>query len=54
MPSSLHAAARRASSVASGQTATTNRTIVNWDVAAADLRTLKNRAHEEWIKIASK
>ena len=42
------------SSVASGQTATTNRTIVNWDVAAADLRTLKNRAHEEWVKIASK
>jgi hypothetical protein len=40
--------------VASGQTATTNRTIVNWDVAAADLKALKNRAHEEWVKIASK
>lgn len=42
------------SSVASGQTAATNRTIVNWDVAAADLKALKNRAHEEWVKIASK
>ncbi len=42
------------SSVASGQSATTNRTIVNWDVAAADLKALKNRAQEEWVKIASK
>ena len=42
------------SSVADGQTATANRTIVNWDVAAADLRALKARAHEEWAKIASK
>lgn len=42
------------SSVAGGQTATTNRTIVNWDVAAADLKAIKNRAHEEWVKIASK
>lgn len=42
------------SSVASGQTAATNRTIVNWDVAAADLKALKNRAHEEWVKLASK
>jgi hypothetical protein len=42
------------SSVAGGQTATANRTIVNWDVAAADLRALKARAHEEWTKIASK
>ncbi len=42
------------SSVAGGQTATANRTIVNWDVAAADLRALKARAHEEWAKIASK
>jgi hypothetical protein len=41
------------SSVASGQ-ATTNRTIVNWDVAAADWKALKTRAHEEWTKIASK
>ena len=42
------------SSVASGQTAAANRTIVNWDVAAADWKTLKARAHEEWVKIASK
>lgn len=42
------------SSVANGQTASANRTIVNWDVAAAEWKTLKTRAHEEWIKIASK
>ena len=42
------------SSVANGQTAAANRTIVNWDVAAADWKTLKTRAHEEWVKIASK
>ena len=49
------------SSVASGQTATANRTLVNWDVAAADwqaLKTgaynLKTRANEQWSKIASK
>jgi type II secretory pathway component PulJ len=42
------------SNVASGQAAAANRTIVNWDVAAADLKALKARAHEEWTKIASK
>lgn len=42
------------SSVANGQTAAASRTIVNWDVAAADWKTLKTRAHEEWVKIASK
>ena len=42
------------SSVANGQVATANRTIVNWDVAAADWKILKTRAHEEWAKIASK
>ena len=42
------------SSVASGQAATANRTLVNWDVAAADWKALKARAHEEWVKIASK
>jgi len=42
------------SSVASGQAAAANRTIVNWDVAAADWKALKARAHEEWVKIASK
>ncbi|HKU05559.1 MAG TPA: hypothetical protein VJR30_05785 [Bradyrhizobium sp.] len=42
------------SSVASGQTAAANRTLVNWDVAAADWKAFKTRAHEEWVKIASK
>jgi hypothetical protein len=42
------------SSVANGQSAAANRTLVNWDVAAADWKALKTRAHEEWVKIASK
>jgi hypothetical protein len=42
------------SSVANGETAAANRTIVKWDVAAADWKALKARAHEEWVKIASK
>ena len=41
------------SSVASGQ-ATTNRTIVNWDVAKADWDKLKTRAHEDWVRISSR
>jgi hypothetical protein len=42
------------SSVANGQIAQANRTIVNWDVAAADWTKLKNRAQEDWVKISSK
>jgi hypothetical protein len=42
------------SSVANGQVAQANRTIVNWDVAAADWSKLKTRAHEDWVKISSK
>ena len=42
------------STVASGQVAQSNRTIVNWDVAAESWKVLKTRAHEEWVKIASK
>ena len=42
------------SSVANGQVAQANRTIVNWDVAASDWGKLKNRAHEDWVKISSK
>jgi hypothetical protein len=49
------------SSVANGQAATANRTLVNWDVAAADWQALKTSAHnlktradEQWSKIASK
>jgi hypothetical protein len=42
------------SSVASGQNASSNRTIVNWDVAAADWQALKTRLHEDWIKLSSR
>ena len=42
------------STVASGQTAQPNRTIVNWDVAATDWDALKLRAHQDWIKLSSK
>ena len=42
------------SSVANGQVAQSNRTIVNWDVAAADWAKLKTRAHDDWVKISSK
>ncbi len=44
----------RTSSPANGEVATANRTIVNWDVAAADWKALKTRAHEDWVKISSK
>jgi hypothetical protein len=42
------------SSVANGQVATANRTIVNWDVAATDWSKLKTRAHDDWVRISSK
>jgi len=42
------------SSVANGQTSQTNRTIVNWDVAATNWHALKERAHDDWIRISSK
>ena len=47
------------SSVANGQVAHDSaaqdgRTIVNWDVAAADWNSLKTRAHDDWIRISSK
>ena len=42
------------SSVANGQVAQANRTIVNWDVAANDWHALKTRAHADWIRISSK
>jgi hypothetical protein len=44
----------RTSSVANGQVAQANRTIVNWDVAANDWNALKTRAHDDWIRISSK
>ena len=42
------------SSVAHGQVAQTNRTIVNWDVAETDWKALKVRAHDDWIRLSSK
>ena len=42
------------SSVATGQVAQVNRTIVNWDVAATDWNALKPRAQSDWIKLSSK
>jgi hypothetical protein len=42
------------STVANGQVAQPNRTIVNWDVAQANWNALKVRAHEDWVKLSSK
>jgi hypothetical protein len=42
------------STVANGQVAQANRTIVNWDVAATDWDLLKRRAHDDWIRLSSK
>ena len=42
------------SSVANGQVASANRTIVNWDVAAQNWDALKTRAHDDWVRISSK
>jgi hypothetical protein len=42
------------SAVANGQVAQANRTIVNWDVAAADWNALVTRARQDWVRISSK
>ena len=42
------------STVANGQVAPANRTIVNWDVAAVDWHALKTPAHDDWIRLSSK
>jgi len=42
------------SSVANGQVARANRTIVNWDVASAEWQALKQRTRQDWIKLSSK
>ena len=42
------------STVASGQAASANRTIVNWDVAATEWNSLKRRAQDDWVKLSSK
>jgi hypothetical protein len=44
----------KTSTVANGPEAQNARTIVNWDVVAADWRTLKARAHDDWVRISSK
>ena len=44
----------RTSSVASGQVAQANRTVVNWDVVAEDWKALKTRAHDDWVKLSSR
>jgi hypothetical protein len=42
------------SSVANGDAAQAQRTIVNWDVVATDWHALKARAHEDWVRISAK
>jgi hypothetical protein len=42
------------STVANGEAAQTNRTIVNWDVAATGWHALKSRAHDDWVRLSSK
>ena len=42
------------SSVANGEVAGVNRTIVNWDVAKADWEALRDRAHRDWVRISQK
>lgn len=42
------------STVASGQNAASSRTIVNWEVASADWRAVKERAHQDWIRLSSR
>ena len=42
------------STVANGEVASSNRTIVNWDVAATDWNLLKRRAQDDWVKLSSK
>ena len=44
----------RTSAVANGEVATSNRTIVNWDVAKADWDALRDRAHKDWVRISQK
>jgi hypothetical protein len=42
------------STVANGQGSQATRTIVNWDVAQSSWHSLKERAHDDWIRISSK
>ncbi len=42
------------STVANGQVAQANHTIVNWDIASNDWNAVRARAHEDWIRLSSK
>ncbi len=42
------------SRVATGEVATANRTIVNWDVAATDWNSLKTKTREKWVELSEK
>ena len=42
------------SSVANGDVAQGNKTIVNWDVVANDWHVLKTRAREDWVRISAR
>ena len=53
-PASISTNSMQTSTVANGQVAQTNRTIVNWDVASTDWNALKMRAHDDWIRLSSK
>jgi hypothetical protein len=44
----------QASEVTNGQTAASHRTIVNWEVADAKWQSLKERAHDDWVRISAK
>jgi hypothetical protein len=46
--------AQSTSTVANGQGASVNHTIVNWDVASADWNAVKARAHQDWIRLSSR
>jgi hypothetical protein len=46
--------ALQTSVLANGQTAQTNRTIVNWDVVAEDWHAFKVQARDDWVRISSK
>jgi hypothetical protein len=41
------------SSVATGPSATTHRTMVNWDVVSENWRSLKLRAQSEWSRLSA-
>jgi hypothetical protein len=42
------------SSVANGQVAQDQRTIVNWYVASNDWHAVKTRAHDDWIRLSQR